>query len=1005
MKLKVVSLGAIILGLGLSIGGRETLRVGWNEFNASDISYGTSAAAPSMSYNYSGKDYPATCVVTLPNGEEVSGDELSYSMYGVYTFTYTVNVDGEIHSVIKTYEIPYPEFGVSNVEKSSITYLSATDAKQYKASTPGALIKLAYGDTVTFTEPISVSELTATNMLLKGYIIPSIESAADFTQLVVTLTDMNDPSIYVKEQYYSHGQTSSIMARSNAQSTYAGMHDDQGLHVNDTWGTWSGVSFVGANAYDSYTNTEPDKAFFTIGYDNATKTVYGTKYSRGETMDGAVLTLDSPLLSSAFEGFKSDKVKMSISCEGYSSSTANIVITDFRGKGAEVVKNNVFEDKEGPVITLDADSDFPAGAIGYSYPVPSATAFDEISGESKVETKVIYNYANPDSSVDIAIVDGRFQMDKPGVYSIVYTAKDYAGNIGKLVKSVSVMEKIDAPDFDLPTHQSEAAVGSYLKLDDATNLHNGCGDLTQKIYVKHGDSEEEVTDGVRLLEMTPYTITYEVTDMIGEVSKKSYTVNVVDGKLPILENEITYPRYLISSGGYYIPESYAYYYDSNTLKHEYPTIQITDASGSIDYKPGELYRPNITAANDKVKIKTVYNGTVLQEDEIQGILPYGTKDNANALNLSNYFLGSGYDKSLEKNGMRIITEGETATIEFANALMTANASLTLSDVQSMKAGSSIKVTFIDSLDKSKAISAVISYSGIATYLEVSGTKKQLFNNDFNTAASSYALIYENGNISIGDVSLPVLAYDDGTSFAGFSSERVYASISISGENGSSFLFESVSQYVFSSDTIRDRIAPVIQAGDDLGGTEKYGSIYTIAPAYSFDVISPLVSFSMSVTAPDGNPAKDINGVELSDVDPRQSYSLALDQYGEYYFTLISCEDSGFATKANQAMVTYLVRVYDDKCPNLSWTSTLPSTAKVGDSVRFPTFLASDEVTSDEDLIIVKSIINPNGRTVHWYDDSYDGIVFKYAGVYTFRVTAFDEAGNCISISQTVTVEE
>ncbi len=1006
MKLKVVSLGAIALGMGLSIGRPQVLRAGWNEFDASEVAYGASVSTPSMSYNYNGVDYPAACIVTLPNGEEVSGNDLTYSMYGVYTFTYTVNVDGEIHSVIKTVEVPYPEFGVSNVEKSSISYLSAEDAKKYKASTAGSLIKLAYGDSVTFTEPISISELTATNMLLKGYIIPSTEGTADFTQLVVTLTDINDPSLYVKELYYSHGQVSSIMARSNAQSTYAGMHDSQGLHVNDTWGTWSGVSFIGANAYDSYSNTEPDKAFFTIGYDNATKTVYGTKYSQGKTMDGTVLTLDSPSLSSAFEGFKSDKVKMSISCDGYSSSTGNIVITDFRGKGAEAVKNNVFEDKEGPVITLDNDAELPSGAIGYTYPVPSATAFDEISGEAKVETRVVYNYANPDSMVDVAIVDGRFKMDKAGVYSIVYTAKDYSGNIGKLVKSISVMEQIKAPDFSLPAHKEEAAIGSYLKLDAATDLRDGCGDLTQKIYVKHDDEDEvEVKDGVRLLSMGAYTIIYEVSDMIGEVTRKSYTVNVVDGKMPILENEIAYPRYFISKGGYYIPESYAYYYVSNELKHEYPTIEITDASGSKNYAPGDLYRPNLTVTSDKVKIKTIYNGVVLQEDEIQGVLPYGTEENANALNLNNYFLGSNYDKALEKSGMRITSKGEAATIDFANALMASNASLTLSQVQGMNDGSSIKVSLIDSLNKDKVISAAISYSDSSTYLEVSGSKKQLFNNNFNTTVSSYPLTYENGAFSIGDISLPVLSYDDGTAFEGFDSERVYASISLNGQTGSSLLFESVSQYVFSNETLRDRIAPVINAGDDLGGTEKHGSTYTINPAYSFDVISPLVKFVMSVYAPDGTPAKDVNGFTLSEVDPRQTYSLVLDQYGEYYFSLTSMEDEEFASKANQAMMTYVVRVYDDKCPTASWTSTLPSTAKVGDSVFFPAFVAKDEVSSDENLTIIRSIINPKGRTTHWYDDKYDGITFQYAGVYTFRVTVFDEAGNCVSISQSVTVEE
>ncbi len=1003
MKLKVLSLGTIALSLGLLLGQRSplSLRAGWDDFDSEEVVYGKETSAPEMSYNYNGTDYPATCIVTLPNGEEVSGEKVSYSMYGRYTFTYTVDVNGVIHSVVKTVDVPYPEFGVGDLEKSSVSYFSAEEAGKHRASTPGALVQLAYGDTLTFTEPIPVEELTSTNILLKGYVVPSAEGTADFTQLVVTLSDMDDPSIYVKELYYSHSDVSSIMARSSAQSTYAGMHDTQGLHVNDTWGTWSGVSFIGLNRYNTL---NPDEAFFTIGYDNATKTVYGTKYLKGSSMDGTVLTLDSPLLSSAFEGFKSDKVKMSLSCEGYSSSAANIVITDFRGKGAEAVKNNVFADEEGPVIALSEDGALPSGAIGYSYPIPEASAFDEISGVCEVKTKVIYNYANPDASVDVAVVSGRFKMEKAGVYSIVYTAKDHAGNESKLVRSVSVMDKIKAPDFSLPAHQEEVAIGSYLRLGLASDLCYGCGPLSQRILVKHGEKEEEVQDGIRITEMTPYTIIYEVSDMIGEVTRKSYVVKVVDGGAPILENEVTYPRYFISGGAYILPDANAYYYGQNKLNHEFATIEIEDSSGKKSYKPGDTYRPN-TSSGSKVKIKTTYNGVNLQEEEVEGVSPFGTAEAENALNLKNYFLGEGYSKSLEKNGMLIASTGKEARVDFANAVLGEYASLTLSAVQGMNDGAKIQIRLTDSLDKSKSVSATLSYLDGVTYFEVSGTKKQLINNSFNTTASSYAISFEDGEFSIGDIALPVLAYDDGTGFEGFSSERAYLSVLVDSQEGSSFLYESICQYVFSSETLRDRIAPVIHASDDLGGTLEHGSIYSIAPSSSFDVISPHVEFALSVTCPDGTPAKDLNGTELTNVDPRSSYSLLLDQYGEYYFSLLSAEDASFGPRQNQTRLTYVIRVYDDTAPSVEWTSALPSVAKVGESVLFPSFAAKDDVSEESALIIVRSITNPNGRTTYWYGDDYDGITFSYAGVYAFRVTVFDEAGNMSSLVQTVNVEE
>ena len=246
MKAKNLFLSAVLLLAGVGMVAdlsprfqasfqQDVLRAaGWSDFQEGDPSFGTSYQVPKMSYELNGVSYPASVIVTFPDGTQSADSILFLDQAGVHTFEYSVLVNGEIHNITKQIKVGFPQMRVGNREKSSIEYITAEQSKELGAAgTAGMYVKLGMGDTLNFTKPIYLDEMNDTTALVKGYIAPLSKGSVDFNQLFIKLTDADDPNKFVILCYYSHVETggdgrtthsSSAMARSDAQPYFAGIH-------------------------------------------------------------------------------------------------------------------------------------------------------------------------------------------------------------------------------------------------------------------------------------------------------------------------------------------------------------------------------------------------------------------------------------------------------------------------------------------------------------------------------------------------------------------------------------------------------------------------------------------------------------------------------------------------------------------------------------------------------------------------------------------------------------
>ena len=976
----------------------------WSPFDDGYHVFGTNYEVPTMSYNLNGVDYPATCITTYPDKTKTAETSYQLDQAGVYTLDYSVRVNGDIHSISENIEVNYAQAYVTNSQISSVKYYSATKAvSELNATRAGLYTKLAFGDELKFSKPIYVNDLLSPTKIVEGYIVPETVGTPNASQLFIKLTDADNPDIYVTYCYYSHieilpdgtsNHFSSGLAKSNAQDYFAGIHQGQGLHTNDTYGLWSGVSFAGV--YDRYSSTRYDAVRFILGLDYTEKKVYGTGFGRGDTLDYTLDLDDTDIVTNPWAGFKSDRVFMSIYAESYSSATMDFVINNIMGVSASELADNVFVDTKGPEINVLLPYDeLPNGAVGYYYPIPEATAYDDVSLECDVNVEVIYNYFS-DNSVNVEIKDNKFYLDRAGIYSILYTAKDAAGNVSSVAKTISVFTQLPKPDFELPAHVSDAYVGDYLKLSRDVTINEVVGSASTAIYYSVNGGQDVLLeeDGVRITQLSDYEIKYVVSDIFGQQTEKSYTVHVTKGDKPILENTIIFPRYFISRGYYDFPTEKAFDYVNNQLVEKEITLQIIDDNGANSYQKNVgQYSPVVNTNGKTVTVNVLCDGAILQTADIYTVKNLGTEQRETAINLPNYFVEENFNKTLLSGGIKFATTNASANVEFANMINANSFDAIFSSVNGIDNKGFVKVTLIDALNFDNTISIKVLNDEGLTVASCGEEEIRIANNDLNNDTNQYSVSYRNGIFTLGVNSFMVTHFDNGLPFNGFASQKAYVAFSVeTSASEAEFTLNTLCSYSFSSASTRDRIAPVIDISDNYGGSGLINSIYTIEAAYSFDVLSPNVVFTIDVVGPDGEYITALDGTVLHNADPSKSYDIQLEQYGQYYFTLTSVEDPRFLESNNAQIISYYLRVADDVAPTIKFISGIPEKVTVGTVVYFPQFEVSDNITSQENLIIQKIILSPTGYYTYLSGDE-NGMKLTNEGIYRFIINVIDEAGN------------
>ena len=959
---------------GIGIMTSASMKAGWSSISIeNEYKYKSDFEIENRTYTVGSETYTASSVLYYPDGTVSTDINNVLNEVGKYTVKYSVRAGENVYADSKSFIVNYPHYDVGS-SKSSVNYCVPDGA-----STAGVVAKLTQNDSLVFTKYIDFTKVTPDDNLIRGYVIPDVAGSNDFTELVFTFTDSEDSSVYFKVHYYAYDWAYNTYVAANGQNqTPMGINQTQGLHEDDGYGLWSYVSFKSAGSSGV---VAPDVTQLFISMNYAEKKVYTLGYPGNKT---EIIDLDdTSVVKNAWTGFPSGKARLSVDAYNYTGATATICITELFG--CDDLSNNVFIDDDKPVLHIDDEyaGNMPDALKGYSYSIPEATAYDAYAYDCDVKVSVWYNYGM-DNSVSVKVKDGKFVTDKVGTYGILYEAYDKIGNCSSEVRWVIAYEQISDISFNVPDNTS-AKLGEWVVVPeiDENTIEGGSGKKSIKTYVEIGGKREEISGGFRATETGVSRVIYVVTDYVGKAWEKSYEVNITANDKPVLEqNYDVYPVY-ISGGTYLLPEYYAYVTKNGKLVKELCKVEVEDGNGKKTYTAGE--NANIVVSNngDPVKFTVISDGNILASHEAIGVAAWVQEEAGNRFHLENYLAGEGFSTEKTSNGMILTAvNDQKMSFVFGNALSSRHLTAAFGGFKGITQNSRFKINIYDATDKTVGMSLVLGGKD-AAFVETEGVRHELTGVTFDENGT-FTITYTNNKITVNGTEIAL------KKFGGFDNEKVFLEAEFSGYGENAGLtFISVGNCNFNT-AQSDRFAPIITSTHETGGVQVKGSEYTLYSPIAYDVYSPNLEYYLTVFAPDGSFAKDINGVVLNKVDPTVNYVIGLSDIGEYKVEYVIAEAKNFLTRQNKSSLKYTLIIADEDAPELIWKGSFPTELTVGDTFIVPEYEVSDNYSSKENIIVRVFVETPASQLIMLPGNS---IQMTHEGVYEIRVMAVDEAGN------------
>ncbi len=983
----ILALAMLTATSGVALFTSATPTEGWSAVSVeSEYAYKSVFEVEDRTYTVGTNAYKASALLYYPDGSATAESSVKLDQVGTYTLRYSVSAGDKVYAESKSFVVNYPHYDVSSA-KSSVSY-----AIPDRATNKGVIAKIAQNDSLVFTQYIDFTKIASTDNLVKGYVVPDVAGANDFTELVFTFTDSEDSSVYFKVHFYAYDWTYNTYVAANGQNQNPmGVHQSQGLKDNDGYGLWSYISFkssVGSSV------VAPDASQFYINMNYDEKKVYTMGYpdQKSEIID----LDDTTKFKSAWTGFPSGKARLSIDAYNYTGATATVCITEVYG--IEDLGNNKFIDTDKPVLTVNDEygGTMPPALKGYSYAIPEASAYDAYAYDCDVKTSVWYNYGM-ENSVEVQVKDGKFVTDKVGTYGILYEAYDKVGNGTKEVRYVFAHSKIDDVTFDIPAEAARTAkTGEWVEIFDIdeNGISGGSGKKTITEFVEFNGKRTEAFGGFRATETGVYKVIYIATDYVGKPTEKSYEVTVTANNKPVLEKDFDfYPTY-ISGGEYELPSYYAYLTKNGKITKTLCDIRVEDGTGSKNYKAGDIVELSVNNNGDKIKFTVTADGESLVSHEAVGVLAWVQEDAGLRFHVENYIVGSGFVSEKRSDGLVLSAGADNSmSFVFANALSSRHLTTSFGDLKGVTDSARVKVTIFDAVENSDSLFMVFGGNSSSAYVEIEDVRYSLSDTAFD--GGTFDVEYTNNALNICGKQITL------KSFEGFKREKVFLAVEYSGFGSNAAMrFISVANCAFNT-VQTDRIAPMIIASHEAGGVRNIGTEYTLYTPIAYDVYSPNLEYGLTVTAPDGSFVKAKNGVVLNNADPTVDYVITLDSIGEYKIVYDLAEAKWFVSRQNVTSLGYTLIVADELAPEITWKNAIPTELNVDDMFILPEYTVSDNYSSAENIIVCVFVETPVGQLLMLPGNS---LKMTHVGEYQVRVMVVDEAGNILNYVARINVK-
>lgn len=963
----------------------------YNVVSASELedSYilGTEIPLPTKVVEIDGKQVTAETVVIYPDGNAYSKPSLVLDRLGRYTVEYYVVSEGKIiDTSMDEFDVIEEYYTISG---SASSYAEYTEAEKlfYPELGSGLAVTLQDGASISFNQTIDISSFTADDPIIEFYVVPATVGEKDFERMIITVTDVHDPSNYLTFRLRGSSDSGegvywSYILAGAAGQPLSGLENNL-LHQNNNYGAPVRVSMCGRPVQNN-----PEGTLFSLRLDTETKWVWANDAYLGNTR---VIGLgDSTYFSEIWGGFTTGEVKISMYPDTFKGiEPAKFVITEIAGMD---LSNTEIIDIEKPEIILDVPENVPYALEGAYYPLPKVSARDYYTGECKVVTKVYYNYDDPTGRIDISVSDNKFFAETAGIYTVMFTAKDAFGNDSE--RRMDIVCKENLPEVSIYATAAgritSGFVGQDISVADYIST-GGTGDLKVSVAATCGGKKYLVADGkFRPMEAGVYSVIYYAEDYIGQSGMYVYNVNVTAADMPVYYGEPILLEYYISGNEYVFPEFSAYNYYTNTEEKSEIRIKTGDGESVL---LGKDRRAEISTEKAADILQITYSSggsSVTFERTVVNPEAGGEFD------LKKYFIcDEGVSITEESIYYKFGADGSDKGFVFANPLLAEEFSVRFASVPSESAFSAINIIMTDSLNPSERVVIKIRNDSGSASAEVNGKTAALQSGfGVNSASNEFILNYYRNTVGISGITIDITETCYGEEFHGFGSGFVIFEMSFEGVSGSSSVrLRNLNGQPINSGVSADTVSPKIVVLGDEGGTFAPNTTVTLSAAASGDVLSANVDFTLSVYDENFNPVTAEDGTLLENADPSKEYKILL--VGGDYTVSYSSDDHHAARSANYQ---YIISVAEVNYPVLTVKSDIKTTVEKGETVKIPD--ASAEDADGTALAVYRYLIDTHGKITE-LESSVNAFTASSEGIYRLIYFTVNPSGATATIEYTV----
>lgn len=963
-----------------------------------------------------GTNVKVTAKITDPDGKTYIATELKLLQIGRYTIEYLSGNKTVKTQYCVTVRRPSDLFSVNN-------YARIIGASEYKYTASPKISGLKFnvfnGAQINFEREIDMTSRTKNDVLSSVIIEPSSLYNRDFGQIILTFSDVEDPSVKITV-VASHGNLDTVSgggkayvrASGNGQTSggYEYLGGQRTFNTTDIYGSPAPFSFEASVQNNDYSRFE---YAFRLCYDSAENALYLTN-GLDNFYGSPYLIVDfddtSTFGTNLWSGFPSGKAKMSITFDKFVNSQGSVIVEQVDGID---MSRESLPDTESPVISVDFNGEIkaPNSLVGASYKVFNASAYEYYDLNVPVTYDVYYKNTVTNNRYDVAVKDGAFVTDKVGEYQIVYKAVDKSGNQSTQTVTLYCVGALDDVSIEGAPEKIEAQVFDCITLVSADEIRcfGGSGNFTKTLAVVdcNGNTVDLSNNSFVPDKVGVYEARYTARDFLGNVCTSITYIDVKPSGKPVFLGQISLPESFVVGFTYEFPPISAKVCNGNV---------VTDAA--VDYYIGgqKITDGKFTVHSGAADLVAECRAYAYSSQTEYSSLQKTVKviDGSNGKDQEKYFCNfdGNVTSVLQQDGV-LLNVANDGQVFFANKLSHGQFSVNFGYLKGKVNFSTMSVTLTDAVNSTQTLTFRLTFNSAGITVATNGLPSAPFAVKEDAENVYFAIGYDNERRRLSDVNgddlCVITHYDDSTPFNGFTNGvyldmrfegvKIASEISVNNVNNQPFGYKRSLD-----DKIGDTVAPQIVIDGVFNRRFNLGDTITVFKAYAFDVLNQVSSLTLTVTDPDNN-------VILGNVVPDKDYTLTLDKIGRYRIVYTAADSLG---NSRGAVAGTTVNVVDVIEPTLDVNFDFKQVYKTGSVIKLPDFTVTDntdnvycdvllQLPSNEIRLLIHSengaitsyLLSSDTTYPNSFKVSENSFKLEHAGKYVITYVAYDDGFNYV----------